>query len=108
MTFREKPPLRGGGLSETSDTSEVKPSRQNTQVLYQAPAGIAVAMRQRASFPPGARVIQLVPPARPRRLEIQISVSDGRAPVGRTRPLRLRESDLAWLLEAAERLEARR
>jgi len=102
--LREKPPL-GGGLSETSDTSETKPSSQNSQVLYQAPAGIAVAMRQRASFPPGARVLQLVPQARPRRLEIQISVSDGRAPVGRTRPLRLRESDLAALIAEAERLE---
>jgi hypothetical protein len=52
----------------------------------------------------------LVPPSlpsppRPRRLQIQISVSDGRAPIGRTRPLRLRESDLDWLTEAVERLE---
>jgi hypothetical protein len=44
--FREKPPSRnGGGLSETSDNSEIKPSSQNSQVLYKAPAGIVVAKR---------------------------------------------------------------
>jgi hypothetical protein len=36
--LREKPPLRGGGLSETSDTSETKPPRQNTQIKIQEPA----------------------------------------------------------------------
>jgi hypothetical protein len=46
------------------------------------------------------------PPPRPRRLvEVRIAVSDGRAPIGRSRLLRLRESDLAALIAEAERLE---
>jgi hypothetical protein len=36
--LREKPPLRGGGLSEASDTSETKPPRSNTQIKFQDPA----------------------------------------------------------------------
>ena len=39
---------------------------------------------------------------------MKISAADGRVPIGRTRPLRLRERDLAWLIAYAERLEARR
>jgi hypothetical protein len=35
--LREKPPLRGG-LSETSDTSETKPPRLNTQIKFQEQA----------------------------------------------------------------------
>jgi hypothetical protein len=52
------------------------------------------------------RLVPPAPPPRPHHLQIQISVSDGRAPLGRTRPLRLTEADLAWLVEAAVRLEA--
>jgi hypothetical protein len=58
-------------------------------------------------FPPRLRFRLVEKPSWPRRLEIRIAVSDGRAPIGRSRPLRLRESDLAWLIEAAARLEAR-
>jgi len=36
---------------------------------------------------------------------VRIAASDGRAPIGRSRLLRLTEPDLAWLLEAAQRLE---
>ena len=52
---REKPPLRDGGLSEMSsagcliDNSEIKPSSQNSQVLYQAPAGFAAMRMERRS-----------------------------------------------------------
>jgi hypothetical protein len=46
-------------------------------------------------------------PPRPRRIEVRISATDGRAPIGRTRPLTLRESDFERLIEAAERLEGR-
>jgi hypothetical protein len=43
-------------------------------------------------------------PRPPRRISVRISAADGRVPIGRTRPLRLRESDLAWLIETAERM----
>jgi hypothetical protein len=45
MLEREKPP--DGGLSETSDTSETKPPRLNTQINFQAPAQ-AQNLRHRA------------------------------------------------------------
>ena len=55
------------------------------------------------------RLVPPAPPPRPRRLEIRISVAaaDGRTPVGRTRPLRLRESDLQELIDHAARMEQR-
>jgi hypothetical protein len=53
-----------------------------------------------------ATVLQF--PARPRRLEVRISATDGRAPIGRSRLVRLRESDFARLIETAVRLEAGR
>jgi hypothetical protein len=52
--------------------------------------------------------LRLVPPPappRPRRIHVTISAVRGREPVGRTRPIRLTERDLAWLVEAAEKLE---
>jgi|HubBroStandDraft_6_1064221.scaffolds.fasta_scaffold840078_2 hypothetical protein len=60
-----------------------------------------------APFPPHLRLIPPPPPPRPRRIDVRISAFDGRAPMGRTRPIRLTERDFAWLIEAAERLEAR-
>jgi hypothetical protein len=42
-----------------------------------------------------------------RRLEVRISVADGRAPIGRTRLLRLTEHAFERLLAEAERLETR-
>jgi hypothetical protein len=61
--------------------------------------------------PPRHSHLQLVrPPAppQPRRIEVRISAFDDRFPLGRTRLLRLREPDFFRLLEAAERMEARR
>lgn len=58
-------------------------------------------------FPPRPRLRLVEKPSWPRRLEVRISATDGRAPIGRTRPLRLTERDFERLLEAAERLEAR-
>jgi hypothetical protein len=61
---------------------------------------------------PGAAPLRLLapptPPPRPRRRIVHVTISAvrGREPIGRTRPLMLRESDLAQLVEAAERLEA--
>ena len=46
-------------------------------------------------------------PRRARRIDVMIAARDGPAPIGRTRPLKLTESDLAWLVEMAERLEGR-
>jgi hypothetical protein len=51
------------------------------------------------------RLVPRPPPPRSRWIEVRISAMDGRAPIGRTRPLRLRESDLAALIAEAERLE---
>ena len=38
------------------------------------------------------------------RITVRISAADSHGPRGRTRPLRLTEPDLAWLLEAAEQV----
>jgi hypothetical protein len=53
------------------------------------------------------RLVLPAPPPRPRRLDVRITAADGRAPIGRTRVLRLTERDFERLLEAAARLEAR-
>lgn len=53
------------------------------------------------------RHLRLVPPS-PRRLEVRISVADGRAAFGRSRPFRITENDLRELVDVAQRLEARR
>ena len=57
---------------------------------------------------PHLRLVPPMPPPRPRHIDVRISATCGRAPIGRTRSLKLTESDLDSLLEAAERLEARR
>jgi len=54
----------------------------------------AGASMQRAIERHGTTVLQF--PPRPRRIEVRISATDGRAPVGRTRPLQLTERDLAY------------
>jgi hypothetical protein len=52
--------------------------------------------------------LRLVPsPPRPRRLEVRISVADGRAPVGRSRPFRITDDDLRQLIDDAARMERR-
>jgi hypothetical protein len=51
------------------------------------------------------RFVAPPPPPCPRRIDVRIAASNGRAPHGRSRALKLTESDLAWLIEAAERLE---
>ena len=57
---------------------------------------------------PQAEILRLVRPLRRRRLDVQIVASDGRVAIGRTRPIRLTEPDLAWLLEAAQKIEVPR
>lgn len=52
--------------------------------------------------------IGFVRPPCPRRLEIRLHVRNGLAPHGRSRAFRLHDRDLAELIRAAERLEARR
>jgi hypothetical protein len=53
--------------------------------------------------------LRLVPrQPQPRRLEVRISVANGRAPIGRTRAFRLADSDLEQLVDCALRMEARR
>jgi hypothetical protein len=54
------------------------------------------------------RVVAPSSPPRPRRIEVHIVARDGPAPIGRTRALRLTESELDWLIDAALRLEGRR
>ena len=52
------------------------------------------------------RLVTAAQPPRPRRLEVRIAASDGRVPIGRTRPLRLSRDDLDWLIDEAVRREA--
>lgn len=54
-----------------------------------------------------AQIIRLVPPPRPRRLEVRISARHGPEPAGRTRPLRLTDRDVEQLVDFALRLEGR-
>jgi hypothetical protein len=54
------------------------------------------------------RHLRLVPPAPPPpRFEVRISIMDGRAPYGRTRPFRLTDRDLQELIDVASKMEAR-
>lgn len=53
------------------------------------------------------KVLRLVPPPRPRRIEVRFAAADARAPIGRTRIFRLTESDLERLIDHAVRLESR-
>ena len=57
---------------------------------------------------PKLHLVLPVPPPRPRRLEVRITVADGRAPFGRTRLFRLDEHDVEKLIDCALRLEASR
>ena len=51
--------------------------------------------------------LRLVPQQpQPRRIKVRISVADARAPIGRTRLLRLTEPDFERLVETAVRMEA--
>lgn len=59
-------------------------------------------------FSQGLRLVRPPSPPRPRRLEVRISVADGRAPFGRTRLFRLSDRNLQELIDTALRLEARR
>jgi hypothetical protein len=65
--------------------------------------GKGALMTQRPSH---LRLVPREPQPRSRRIEVRISAMDGRAPIGRTRLLRLTERDFERLLAAAERLEA--
>jgi len=54
------------------------------------------------------RLVPPAPPPRPRRLvEVRIAASDGRLPIGRTRPIRLSDRDVDLLVDYALRLEWR-
>jgi hypothetical protein len=59
-----------------------------------------------APFPSHIRLVPAPAPPRPRRIEVRISVADARAPIGRTRLLRLTEPDFERLVETAVRMEA--
>jgi hypothetical protein len=62
-----------------------------------------------ALVPPRHHLRLVLPPPspRPRRLEVRISVADGRAPHGRSRLFRLIERHLDELIAVATRLEFR-
>ena len=51
------------------------------------------------------RLVPQSPPPRPRRLDVRISVADGRSPIGRAGPFRLTRDELDELIAAAMRLE---
>jgi hypothetical protein len=121
-------------LHDGAGKPEIKPPRQNTQIKFQdavstefdgeialalagtgwrhsrgpvnrgVPAGAPITG---PPFPPHLRLVPPLSPPRPRKLEVRIAVSDGRAPIGRSRLLRLRESDLQELIDHAARMEQR-
>jgi hypothetical protein len=103
----EKAPLAESAFSEKSlagclESSEIKPPRPNPQEKKRGGRGTGV---------PPPRYLRLVAPAvppQPRcRYETRITVSAARLPVGRTRPFHLSESDIAELIDAAMKMEAR-
>jgi hypothetical protein len=102
MPFTRKGPLPGveGGPPNSSSYPGID---LQVSIPNRAPG--------QAEFP-GAHVVQFparnIRPARPRRIDVRITATDCRSPIGRTRALKLTEHDFAWLLEAAQRLEARR
>jgi hypothetical protein len=57
--------------------------------------------------PPRHPRLRLVPPPRPRRIEVRFHVIDGRSPFGRSRVFRLAESDIDELIAIATRMERR-
>jgi hypothetical protein len=102
--LREKPPPgQEDGFSVLSsagylDYSENRPPRPNTQA--------ETAQNMRENRAPHLRLVEPPRPPLPRRLEVQIAVADGRAPIGRSRLFRLYPQDIERLIDAFERLEA--
>jgi hypothetical protein len=93
MIPRDGPPRLGSaegpkGVCSAANPSSIAPNPTSSQAEI-------VAFPRRAARPRGKR-----------RITVQISAADSRGPLGRTRALNLTERDLAWLVEAAERLEA--
>jgi hypothetical protein len=62
-----------------------------------------------APFPQRPRLclVPRAPQSRTRRLDVRITVADGRAPIARSRLFRLYPNDIERLIDAFERLEAR-
>jgi hypothetical protein len=101
---KERPPPGEGGPLELPLHSGAGNSL-NAPKSSAAQAATCCAAADRV---PPLRLVPPPPPPRLRRIEVRISARDGRAPRGRSCPFRLTEPDLAWLIEAAERLEAQR
>jgi hypothetical protein len=57
--------------------------------------------------PPRKSLRLVASPPQPRRIEVRIAVNAARAPLGRTRILMLRESDIDELIAITLRLERR-
>jgi hypothetical protein len=53
------------------------------------------------------RLIPAPPPPRPRRLDVRISVADGRSPYGRSRTFHLTHDDVDELIPSATQMEWR-
>jgi hypothetical protein len=108
MTQKAKGPPRGG---DCADGPEVV-CFVGEQFPDSAPAQKYQAQNLVRRFGVRHDHVRLVPPVppppRPRRpLAVRISVSDGRAPHGRSRAFRLTRDDLDELIAAAMRMEAR-
>ena len=96
---RERPPPAGGDLPELPKHPSYSSSLNGPQ---SAPAQ---AFSHRRA--PHIRIVAPAPPPRPRRLDVRIAASDGREPIGRTRPIRLSDRDVDELVDFALRLEGR-
>jgi hypothetical protein len=62
---------------------------------------------RRSGVRPRLRLVAPSPPPRPRRVDVQISVRDGPAPIGPSRPFRLTLDELFELIAHLESIEER-
>jgi hypothetical protein len=83
--------LRGLSSSSDAESHPIAPNPGHAQAKSRA--------RLRLVPPPN--------PPRPRRIDVRIAATDGRGPIGRTRPLRLTESVVKNAVQKATRHERR-
>jgi hypothetical protein len=102
MTLGPNPPRLGSAdglgadVSLAADLPEIPPKTRPSQTQN----------FRRFGARPQLRVVASNPRARLRRIELHISVRDGPAPIGRTRPIKLTEAGAERVLDLALALEA--
>jgi hypothetical protein len=94
-----KPPRPGGASGDLGMSSFCGDDLQATSTRQSPPQH-----KSRARL----RLVPPAPPPRPRRLEVRISISDRRCPIGRSRIIWLDPHEAGELVDFALRLEAQR